>query len=209
MFKTFFVFVVSILFSVQSTLHAEQRLLLMRHGEGEQNKAGVWDKNAPLTEEGKLEVRKLARKLIESGYSTENIGPVFISPLPRVRETAEILADAGLIDLENVVVEPRLTKRDMGKYEGQPVIHWGDGKKDDLPLIEEYGVEHIVQIRQRIGGFYQDMMRSGFEGHYMIITHGSITREIMEMHMHDRTRLKLSEVKVMPLFPFAPSELHP
>lgn len=174
-------------------------MLLMRHGEGEQNVADIWDRNAPLTKEGAEEVRKLALELMAQGYNNDSIAHVYISPVPRVIQTAQVLVEVGFIAPEKVIIEPRITRRDMGKYEGQPVIHWGEGKKDDLPNVEELGVETTDKIRRRVSNFYQELMRSSLDGHVMIITHGSISREIMDMHVGDRQRLELSEVRIMDL----------
>ncbi len=62
-------------------------LVLMRHGEAEPKKPGVSDDERSLTQEGRLQVVKVARTLaLKPKY-------VISSPIKRALETAEIIAE--------------------------------------------------------------------------------------------------------------------
>ncbi|MEO3993008.1 MAG: histidine phosphatase family protein [Desulfurococcaceae archaeon TW002] len=62
-------------------------LVLMRHGEAESKEPGVSDSERPLTQEGRLQVAKVARVF--------GLRPKYVvsSPLKRALETAEIVAE--------------------------------------------------------------------------------------------------------------------
>jgi phosphohistidine phosphatase len=65
-------------------------LLILRHGKAEDRGEGVADESRTLTKKGIRDIRKVARWMARS----EVIPDVIVSsPLPRAKETAEIVAD--------------------------------------------------------------------------------------------------------------------
>ena|SRR5947207_5002351 len=66
------------------------RLYFLRHGEADWPNWGRPDDERPLTERGKKEMRKVAKFLQELDIPLED---VLSSPLPRARQTADIVAD--------------------------------------------------------------------------------------------------------------------
>lgn len=86
-------------------------LLLVRHGETEWSRSGQHTSytDLSLTDLGREQARQVAPLL---GAPGERIGTVFVSPLKRARETAEL---AGLHDVR---VDPDLREWDYGGYEG-------------------------------------------------------------------------------------------
>ena len=74
------------------------RLCLLRHGPAVPRKAGAPDEGRPLTAEGRERTRLAARGIRRLDLG---IDAVWTSPLPRARETAEILAsECGLPEPE-------------------------------------------------------------------------------------------------------------
>lgn len=67
-----------------------KRLLLLRHAEAEQLRAGGTDAQRSLTAHGRLQVRQLAQHLRRQGVRPDAI---LISPATRTRETAQILIE--------------------------------------------------------------------------------------------------------------------
>ncbi|MET7454562.1 histidine phosphatase family protein [Streptomyces sp. NPDC005574] len=84
-------------------------LFLVRHGETEWSRSGrhTGSTDIPLTDDGREEARRLV-PLIRS----HRIGAVFVSPLRRARETAE------LVGLHGARVDADLVEWDYGGYEG-------------------------------------------------------------------------------------------
>ena len=66
------------------------RLYILRHGEADWPNWARPDDERPLTERGKKEMRKVAKFLQELDIPLED---VLSSPLPRARQTADIVAD--------------------------------------------------------------------------------------------------------------------
>lgn len=87
-------------------------LLLVRHGATAWSLSGQhtsWT-DLPLTDEGRAQAREVAPLL-----GPERIGTVFVSPLKRARDTAEL---AGLAGLYDVRIDADLSEWDYGAYEG-------------------------------------------------------------------------------------------
>src|ERR1700730_14528243 len=98
-------FLFAIFFSVFSyTLHSmEQQLIVIRHGEAGNNIEKVYNSNPEnpnykifnLTEAGIQTTQKTTKDLLAQGFSNDNIAAVFVSPLPRTIQTADILVQQG------------------------------------------------------------------------------------------------------------------
>src|ERR1041385_3674827 len=72
------------------------RLYFLRHGEADWPNWDRPDDERPLTEHGKKELRKLAKFLEVLDVSIDEI---VTSPLPRARQTADIVADRLHVDV--------------------------------------------------------------------------------------------------------------
>lgn len=68
------------------------RVLLIRHGKAEDASAWPTDAARPLAAEGRLQVERLAARLVEIGLRSDAL---LTSPIRRARETAELLAAGG------------------------------------------------------------------------------------------------------------------
>ncbi len=78
------------------------RLILVRHGASKHSEQGVIadvSGCAGLTEHGVAQAHLLARRLIASGELTA-AGALLTSPVPRARQTADVLAASGGISWE-------------------------------------------------------------------------------------------------------------
>lgn len=91
-------------------MSALSRVIVVRHGETEGESSiryhGITD--VPLSDEGREQIRRLARSLPADGY-----GLVVSSPLQRAVETAEIIAPGA-----PVRIEPAFSEIDFGRWEG-------------------------------------------------------------------------------------------
>jgi broad specificity phosphatase PhoE len=89
------------------------RLLMVRHGESTCNTvhriAGQQD--APLTLLGRVQAERVSRK-----HRDQAIDQVYVSPLSRASETADIIVQDFRKSQPTVVVDDRLIERDFGSY---------------------------------------------------------------------------------------------
>ena len=125
------------------------RFLLLRHGEAEGNRElrylGVTD--APLTELGREQARKLAAAVRPFGVAT-----IYSSPLARARETAQALADDSQLP---VIIRDDLREMDFGAWEGRTRASVLAGDADLLAAWEASaevappGGESLVGVRAR------------------------------------------------------------
>ena len=88
------------------------RLFLIRHGESTCNEVNRFagSANAPLTSLGRAQARRAAQSL-------EGLSPdcIFVSPLSRAIETAEMLFPRGSAGVPHRI-DPRITERDFGDF---------------------------------------------------------------------------------------------
>lgn len=94
------------------------KIYLARHGQDEDNAKGILNgqRDTPLTSLGLEQAQILAKKIKELGLYVDKI---FSSPLKRAYKTAEIVADALVVEKPeklNLLIE-----RDFGVMTGQPV----------------------------------------------------------------------------------------
>lgn len=96
------------------------RLYLFRHGETGLNRAKVYQGilDPPLCEDGRLALFQKA----EEARKVLPLSAVFVSPMIRARETAEIFFP----EFQHLVI-PELRERNFGPYEGLP---WAKLEKD-------------------------------------------------------------------------------
>jgi broad specificity phosphatase PhoE len=148
-----------------------RRLVVVRHGrvvpEVHGRFVGVTD--APLSEEGAADVRRLAPAL--TGLSPTR---VFVSPLARARRT---LAELGRGWADEALIEPRVRELDMGRLEGR--------RPDEVARLEPdfYQVwradpgaarfpegESVAGLTARVAQWVE-AQRSAPDGDVLLVTH--------------------------------------
>lgn len=163
---------------------SEGQLILMRHGQAEHNVQDVYNSNpeasnytpSHLTAEGESQALQTAQQLLSQGFNRDTIGQVYVSPLPRVQETALILVKAGVIAEESIVLDDRLTEIQVGKLEGLPIIRpWSDA------LTLQYHTETSEQIFERISSFANECLSSKTGKHILVITHAFPAHDLMKL----------------------------
>jgi broad specificity phosphatase PhoE len=154
----------------------------VRHGESEANVRGIFANrvNQPfaLTDAGIDQARELADRLRELGA-----GHVYASPLPRARQTAELIGTALGIPVK---VDDALREYDVGVFEGLPYtgehawrwdehagieLAWRDG---DLNARHPYG-ESATDIAARFLPFMTAIAtRHGATDTLALVGHGGL-----------------------------------
>mgnify|MGYP003442807475 FL=1 len=146
------------------------QLYLARHAESTYNVDQLLNSdpsvNVRLSETGIIQAEELAKKL-----DGENFESIYISELPRTKQTADIINKNSQIPL---VIDKRINENIMG-FEGQPVnIYYssiGDGP-DRMERKFNDG-ESLSEVQERVESFITDLKKSGYSK-VLVITHGCI-----------------------------------
>lgn len=164
--------VVGALDELQKMSPDANKYYLVRHGEAEQNVAGIINSSLEnnhyhLTEVGREQVSATAAQLKEKG-----VDMIFTSPFTRAQETAQIIAEATGA---TVVVDARLRELNCGTFDGKKVdeLHasFPGGAISRFENAPEGG-ETLRDARRRIVEFVK-WLRSEYRGKKIaIVSHG-------------------------------------
>ena len=154
----------------------------IRHGQSESNLTGIINANLnehnPITELGRQQVLKEAEQL------PSDIDYIFVSPLQRTRETAEIIKNKlGLSD-DQIITDERLTERNPGKdWEGKL---WSDAHlKEEAAHPKNFtryklaeDAESLHDVYVRIMDFMFDIETRYNKKNIVIVSHGGVLKTI-------------------------------
>jgi len=150
------------------------RLIITRHGETEENKAGIMQGHLPgvLSELGKEQARKLAERLKD-----EKIDLIISSDLARALDTAKTIAKFHPdIDL---VLDERLRERFLGEFEGKTKESMGIPKER---LISDFitggNAEGGDEFFARAGALVEDVLKRS-EGNILLVGHNGICKAVL------------------------------
>ena len=194
-----FLFTLLFSFSLQS---AEQQLIVVRHGEAGNNIEKVYNSNPEnpnyklfnLTETGILATQKTAKDLLAKGFSNNNIVAVFVSPLPRTIQTADILVQQGLVSKDKIILDKRLIELNAGDLEGKPTL-----AKWEPSFAKDYHAESEEQVKQRVKEFYDYILRQYPQGNIVVVTHALAAQDLLDIATHQTVKLNPGEAKAVPL----------
>lgn len=148
--------------------------IFMRHGEADNNVNRILvgrHIESHLTEIGRQQVRDTANYLKEI-----LVDKVFVSPVIRARETAEIVCDVNNLDYE---IDERLYEIELGKlvgmnYEdiiekhGNLFLKFYSG---DEQMLDDYGVESFTSVKMRIKHLLDEAMERYPDKNIIFVTH--------------------------------------
>ena len=148
--------------------------IFMRHGEADNNVNRILvgrHIESHLTEIGRQQVRDTANYLKEIV-----VDKVFVSPVIRARETAEIVCDVINMDYE---IDERLYEIELGKlvgmnYEdiiekhGNLFLKFYSG---DEQMLDDYGVESFTSVKMRIKHLLDETMERYPDKNIIFVTH--------------------------------------
>lgn len=164
----------------------DHQIIIMRHGEAEHNLTNTYNSNpfsplytvSNLTSLGEEEVRHVAKKLEKLGFNADNISQVYVSPLPRVLQTSDILAESGLYPRSKVTLDLRLTETQFAGLEGAVEI---SDPKILKRMFKEYHVETDEHVNDRLIAFYKDVQHDNPCGNVLVITHAYNYQKLMNI----------------------------
>lgn len=152
-------------------------IIFMRHGEATDNiKELISDKEifwSTLTEVGIETIQESIK------YLPKKIDKIYVSPLPRTIETANIVSK--FYPKTEIIIDEKIREINNGKYSGQKNNKDLDNTRikqingDYFCRFGEYG-ENKFAIEKRLCEFLKNMYTNNFNDNtILIITHGSIT----------------------------------
>jgi probable phosphoglycerate mutase len=148
--------------------------IFLRHGEADNNVNRILvgrHIESHLTENGRQQVRDTANYLKEIV-----VDKVFVSPVIRARETAEIVCDVINLDYE---IDERLYEIELGKlvgmnYEdiiekhGNLFLKFYSG---DEQMLDNYGVESFTSVKMRIKHLLDEAIERYPDKNIIFVTH--------------------------------------
>jgi len=151
------------------------KLLLVRHGETEENVSGIIQGQRPgtLTEKGKLQVAAIAKRL-----QSEKIDRIFSSDLSRARLTVEAIAASHALQIS---YSADLRERCQGIYEGgERDVYYSTVKKSGLSLIafRAEGGESIYDVQKRTDRFLDSIWPQYQGQNVLVCAHGGSIKTI-------------------------------
>jgi broad specificity phosphatase PhoE len=144
------------------------KLVLLRHGETEEEKKGIILGHLPgaLSGEGKEQAKKIAEAIKSSKIASEII---FTSDLARAADYAIIIGRELNLKIES---EPLMRERSAGEVEGiaQDKIDWEEYEKMAKPLRKHAGGESFEDVRIRAKEFLKKIETLPFQT-VLLISH--------------------------------------
>lgn len=185
----------------------ERHLILMRAAEAEHNITHQYNSDpkhpayikSSLTAKGHEEVKKAAESLLSHGFDNRSIVAVYVSPLPRAVEMANIMSKIGVFESDKIHIDKRLAPRQAGDKEGK--------KAQDIQELWWVGVheanshhaESNIEMRKRMVALYDSVEKKYTEGHIIFITHGAASMELIEILSKDKVKLQTAQSFLLPL----------
>ena len=148
------------------------RLILVRHGETLENKAGILQGQTQghLSELGIEQAKKLAKRLKD-----EKIDAIYCSDLKRTKDTAKEIIKYHLKTPVRYVKE--LRERNCGCFEGKNRSEWDKVKHND-EFLKSKGVETKRQVYDRTKKFLESILHEHKNDTVIFVSHGVFNRTI-------------------------------
>lgn len=149
-----------------------------RHGQAESNVKNILNSNRnssdPVTDAGMADVTRNAKKLkIKFDY-------IFCSPLPRTKQTAELICEILGFEKKEIIFDERLREIEMGELEGKSIRDYAEFFSNTKKYFTDKLPEGESQqdIYRRAGEFIYSIERDYKNKKVLIVTHGDISKAI-------------------------------
>lgn len=156
-------------------------IIMIRHGETDDNIKKIYGrKNTPLNKNGIRQIQKLEEIVFE--YKNKKI---YISPLERTMESAEILGLKGSL-------ESRIEEIDFGIFEGRTYLEiqedYHEETKDWIKDYMNYEIpqgESLKDVYSRIVSFIEEKIKKNED--IVLVTHEGVIRLLFSWVFEDPT----------------------
>ena len=150
------------------------KIWMIRHGESETNKQGLWTGwlDAPLTEKGREEALR-----VQSSLSGVSFDKIYSSDLVRAKRTADIAISGCEYELS-----PLLREINVGDLAGQPIGRATDGSVQPSYVdgYAQFGGETTAQFRERIESFMKTLECKTCEN-IAVFSHWGVIKTYLEI----------------------------
>ena len=148
------------------------KIYFVRHGQTNYNVLNLCNddksKDVHLTELGKQQAERVAEKLKDI-----NLERVFISELPRTKETAEIITKNHNVIFQ---IESRINERKTG-FEGKLVSDFFNALKSDPFNLKFNNGESFQEKKRSVFSFLEELENLNYN-EILVVTHGEILQII-------------------------------
>jgi probable phosphoglycerate mutase len=146
----------------------------MRHGQAENNVSRTLvgrHIESHLTSQGKEQAADVAKQL-----KTIPIDKVYVSPVIRATETAQIVCETLGMDYE---IDERLYEIELGKLVGmnyeEVTTKYGDlflrFYAEHDPVLASFGVEPFADVKKRVKSLLDDALKKHEDSNVLMVTH--------------------------------------
>jgi 2,3-bisphosphoglycerate-dependent phosphoglycerate mutase len=141
-------------------------LILVRHGQSQYNVDQTGGEDAPLTELGRMQARRVGAYLVDRFQ----IGALYTSTYIRALETAQIINE--YIDLE-LKLDPDLREAEYDYGDGLTLFPDPSAALALQPPVRPEQVsEYYASFQARVAGALSRILRAHHEGQIAIVSHG-------------------------------------
>ncbi len=148
---------------------------MVRHGESDFNVKGILNavpeqSDNNLTALGREQVVSLAKRL---KTEIENIDLIYYSPLPRTKQTADILAKEIGLSEEFLIADERLTEIKFGEFENRPYGEYHDFFEDGDGAMRKRpkGGETWLDVKKRVGELLYEIDNKYSHKNILFVSH--------------------------------------
>ena len=168
-------------------------IYIIRHGQTDWNVEGRYAGriDVPLNEAGINSAKKLKEK-----FKNKGIDVVISSPLIRAQQTAKCITDKELI------LDDRIIERSNGDLEGKLKTEIEDEIDFNDPNEVRYNIESILDFRNRIEDFFNEIDNKYKNKNVLIVTHAGVSIYAKchyegEPDNHDYSSYKLGNCEIL------------
>lgn len=176
-----------------------RHIYVCRHGQGDHNILNVFNSNlkhpnyfeAHLTPLGREQAKNLGKKLINFNCNFEK---VFISELPRTLETYQAINEVMNLKVQ-LIIDSRLNEVRKGRFESKSIEEFPYHNWDNR-FGRDYEGETEEDVMVRVESFFKEYFINNqtLDNDYLIITHGTVGKNIFERFYGTPVHLELCEV---------------
>ncbi len=185
---------------------AAGRLILVRHGESEGNKAQRFSPNPDisLTEVGIEQARESGRLIVRHFQPTRFVA----SSYHRAQHTAQLIAETVAYQGE-ILIEPDLRERAIGELAGQPYRSMREHPEYEVSRFWEWrpgGGESLVDVRDRAAPVLARLVERFPGEDVVVVSHGGVMLALCAHVEGSWTRLRVARNCEILVVSHAPGE---